>query len=238
MQALIAPARAQAGLGRSLSTRSPACAPRRWLTSTATSSSSRPTSSALGGHVFFAADAAEARRHVVGLAQRARRPADREVQVDGHRGDRPEPGARGGRRGGRRDRPRRVHRPARPRAAVPHRRAGHPHVARADPRAVLGGRRSRRRGRPGGHDPLRPRRAAREVLRRRHGHLGRQLRRGRDGLGRAGHQRGQRTHGDDAAAHPRRGHGRGAPGARASPTSRRSSRCCRAPAWVCAPPPT
>ena len=199
--------------GRTPSTRSPACGPRRSPTSTATSSSSPSNVERVGGHVFFAADAAEAREHVVGLARErgARLIVKSKSMVTEEIGLNPALEAAGVR--GRRDRSRRVHRAARRRAALPHPQAGHPPAARADPRAVLGRRRARRGRRARGHDALRPRRVAREVPGRRHGHLGRQLRRGRDGLDRARHQRGQRPHDDHPAAHPRGRDGRRAPGA-------------------------
>ena len=56
------------------------------------------TSSGCGGHVHWAATAEDAREIVLDIARRAGRPAGREVQVDGHRGDRPQRGA-GGTRG-------------------------------------------------------------------------------------------------------------------------------------------
>ncbi len=65
------------------------------------------------------------------------------------------------------------------------------------------------RGRPrGAHRASRAGRAAREVPRRRPGHHRRQLRGGRHRHRRPRHQRGQRPHGDLAAARARGGHGR------------------------------
>ena len=76
-----------------------------------------------------------ANRIVIEIAAAARRPARRQRQVDGVGGDAPQRRARSRRPRGGRDRPRRVHRAARRRSAVAHRRAHHPHDA--------GGRRPR-----------------------------------------------------------------------------------------------
>ena len=84
----------------------------------------RPGRWPTGGHVCWAPTAADARRYVVDVVRRRGRHAGGEVEVDGHRGDRPQRGARGRRRRGGRDRPRRVDHPAGRRDAEPHHRPG------------------------------------------------------------------------------------------------------------------
>ena len=81
---------------------------------------------ALGGHVYWAADGADANAYIA-VGRAAHRRADgREVEVDGDRGDRPQRGARSSRLPRRRDRPRRVDHPARAPHAEPHHRPGRP----------------------------------------------------------------------------------------------------------------
>ncbi len=70
-----------------------------------------------GGHVHYARDAEEARRHFPRPLRAARRQARHQGQVDDLRGDRPQSGAGGGRHRGDRDRSRRIHHPASPRGA-------------------------------------------------------------------------------------------------------------------------
>ena len=96
---------------------------------------------ARGGHVYFAAHRGGGERVRRGRLPEAGREARGEVEVDGDGRDRAERGARGGRRHGRRDRPRRVHPPARRRASRAHRRAGDREDRRAGRGAALGGRR-------------------------------------------------------------------------------------------------
>ena len=167
-------------------------------------------------------------RIVAGICAERRREARREVEVDAERGDRAQPGARGGRHRGGRDRPRRVRRAARRRPAratssrrsSTRRRARCASCSRSSPATSSATTASRA-------DGVRPRAAAREVPagRRRHHRL--QLRRRRDRHGRARHQRGQRAAVDVAAAGAHRPGGRRADRAaprrprRAGPAARR-----------------
>ena len=70
-----------------------------------------------GCAVHWAETAEDACRIVTDIARAGRHRARGQVEVDGQRGDRAEPRARGRRRPRRRDRPRRVHRPGRPTTA-------------------------------------------------------------------------------------------------------------------------
>ena len=153
------------------------------------------------------------------LPQR-RRQDRRQVQVDGLRGDRAQRSSRGARHRADRDRSRRIHHPAAPRAAQPHHRAGGAshqgpggrHVPRASPGARLHQAPDRAQ-RPGGRGAPR---AAREIPGRRCRPDRRQLPGRRDRLVDAGHQRGQRRSLQHAAqdAHRAGQHREGDPDAR------------------------
>ena len=133
------------------------------------------------------------------------------------------------------DRPRRAHRPARPRPPEPHPRARHSPQPRRDPgdlRARDGARRPpgarRPRGRPGRAGRGRPPPPAREVPARQGRRLRGQLRRRRHRHRRRGRVGGQRPDVPDAARDPDHGHGdREGPPARGA-TWRSSCSCCRA----------
>ena len=77
-----------------------------------------------GGTVHWCADAADARDVILELCRRRRRQQRHQVEVDDRRGDRAQRASRGQRHRAGRDRPGRVHNPARRRAAEPHHRAG------------------------------------------------------------------------------------------------------------------
>ena len=148
--------------------------------------------------------AEDARRIIAELCQSVGRAHGRQVEVDGRRGDRPQRPSRGAGHRADRDRSRRVHHPAPPRAAEPHHRAGgashqgpgRRHLPRASSRARLhqAADRAQRPGRRGAP------RAAPEVPRRRCRHHRRQLPGRRDRLVDAGDQRGQRRSHQHAAA--------------------------------------
>ena len=124
--------------GRSASTAPARSAPTPWRARRSCSTASSRRVTARGGSVIRAAT--PRRRRARGARDRtpARRRADRQGQVDGLRGDRAQPRARGRRADARRDRSRRVDRPARRRAALAHPRARHPPLARADRRGARG----------------------------------------------------------------------------------------------------
>ena len=105
--------------------------------STSTWSSSPTTSSGSAGTCTGRPPREEAREIVLRLCRDRGVRDGGEVQVDGHRGDRPQRGARARRGHAGRDRPRRVHHPARPREAVAHHRARHPQDQGAGGRALL-----------------------------------------------------------------------------------------------------
>ena len=148
------------------------------------------------------------------LARQRGRRAGRQGQVDDQRGDRTSTTPSGSRRIIRPgDRPGGVRAAAGGPDPLPHRGADRPH----DPAAGLaplpreaGHRRDRRRG-PAGAD--RPRGAAEEVPRSRHGAHRGQLRRGRDGHHEHRHQRGQRAPVQQPAPLPRGADGHRATGA-------------------------
>ena len=81
---------------------------------------------AAGGTVHWARDAAEARAIVLDICRAVGCQDRHQGQVDGRRGDRAERSPRGERHYPGRDRSRRIHHPAPPRAAEPHHRAGDP----------------------------------------------------------------------------------------------------------------
>ena len=191
-----------------------------------------------GGHVFFAADAAEAREHVVGLARErgVRRIVKSKSMVTEEIGLNPALEAAGAevvetdlgeyivQLSG--ERPFHILKPA-------------IHLSVERIRALFSAAAGRDVGADAAlADALRPRRAARQVPGRRHGHHRRQLRGRRERLDRARDERGQRPHDDHPAAHARGGHGRRAAGADAARPRGHPRACCRAPAWACARPPT
>ncbi len=150
----------------------------------------------VGAAVHRAATPAAARETVLPHRPGKGGPADRQIQVDGDRGDRPQRFPRKSRPGGRRDRPGRVDHPARRRSAVAHHGTGHPpdqgegrrdHQPEARPACSA--------GHPGDR-PDRPGIPARVFHPRRHRDFRGQLRRRR--VRDAGHrqQRGERPPGD------------------------------------------
>ena len=114
----------------------------------ATSSGSSTTSSGAAVTCTTPPPPRRRARSCCDIARRTRRPDGREVEVDGHRGDPPQRGAGGGGRDAGRDRPRRVHHPARPRAALAHHRARHPQDEGAGGRAVRARAQAARRADP------------------------------------------------------------------------------------------
>ena len=165
---------------------------------------------ARGGTVYFAKTAEEAsairRRRLQAQGCKARS----EVEVDGVGGDRPERGARGGRREAGRDRPRRVHPSACRRAPGAHRRPCDREDGRPGRRAALGGGGQEGAAGARGADERRPDAASRDVPEGRGRDHRRELRRLGDRLDLSGHQRRERAARELDPARARGGHGDGA----------------------------
>ena len=173
---------------------------------------------ARGGNVWRAPTAADARRHVVDIVPPRAPPARGQVQVDGDRGDRPQPALEA--EGPRWSRPTSASGSSSSRARRP---------ATSSPLPPQGpppdqGPVRRHRGRPrharhraGRAGRLRPPAAVRGVPRRRGRHHRRQPGRGGDGVDRARHERGQRPPRHRAAPHPRGRPGHGASRRRLAP---------------------
>ena len=158
---------------------------------------------ARGGKVIYARDGGEVVEFLLRSGPEEGRPADGQIEIHDHRGDRAERAARAPRHRAGRDRPGRVHRATGARAAVSHRRSRPAQDPLRRGRSVqpAAGRRAGNRDREADQD--RALGAAAEIPRGRHRHFRSQLPGGGFRRGRGGHQRRQRADDHHAAARPR-----------------------------------